>query len=74
MRHAMLSRYAGELSPCPKCGGMTVVIGDAASPSVWCTECETAFMPDMGEAIREWWNMRHGEGERKGESDEQRRV
>ena len=51
---------------------MTVLIGGAAVPSVWCTECETAFVPDIDEAVKEWWNKR--DGERKGEIDEQRRI
>lgn len=49
-----------ELDPCPKCGGMTVLVYTSKSnwPSVWCTECETLWEPSerADDIVREWWN------------------
>lgn len=48
------------LDPCPKCGGMTVLVYNSRSgwPSVWCTECETLWEPSShaDEIVAGWWN------------------
>lgn len=54
-----------DLDPCPRCGGMTVLVYSGSArrqwPSVWCTECETLWEPSThaDEIVAGWWN--HGQ-------------